>query len=143
MKIRLDETMYRKAQRIADSRMIPFARWASFEALSKYDSTDKPSTPIGKVTRANSVSVAIHLLNAGNYTINKHRVRECIAMAIEREEKTVWPYRYDRSSLEAVIQLETFLGRTCSYENAQAYIDKRIEERKEEIRVSEMKESKK
>lgn len=135
--------MYRKCQRIADAKMIPFARWASFETLSRYDSTDKPSTPVGKVTRSKSVSVAISLLQVGSNTISKHRVRECLAMAIEREEKTVWPYRYDRSSLEAVIQLETFLGRTCSFESAQEYIDRRIEERKEEIRVASLNEGKK
>ena len=138
MKIRLDRTMYTKAQRIADARKETFTRW-SFCVISLYANTaEKPKHELEKLTRSNSVSVAILLPTGLEWTAT--RIRECIALAIEDQNKLdrFWPHRYDRSSLEAVIQLETMLGRSCDYQKAEAYIDRRIEERKEEIRVAEI-----
>jgi|GEM_PF-5275574 len=131
MKIRLDKKMYGQAQRLADSKGMTFSRWV-VRMMNDDDPSAKYDLP--KLTRDNSVSV---FFNDGKLPVNPEWVRIVIARAVAKDNKTSWPYRYDRSSLEAVIQLETILGRSCSYENAQAYIDRRIEERKEEIRVSE------
>jgi hypothetical protein len=108
-------------------------------AIATWGNTgDKPVEPPKEVTRDNSVVAAYKYYST---VFSPRTIRACIQLEIEERNKreAQWPYRYDRSSLEAVIQLETFLGRTCGYENAQAYIDRRIEERKEEIRVSNLK----
>lgn len=129
--------MYTQAQRCADAKGMSFSRWV-VRMMQDNDPSIKYDLP--KLTRDNSVSV---FFNDGKLPVTPKWVRIVIARAVAKENKTVWPYRYDRTSLEAVIQLETFLGRTCSYESAQAYIDRWIEERKEEIRVSNLKEIKK
>ena len=137
MKIRLDRTMYTRAQRIADAQKKTFSRWA-FAVVGRYgNTTEKPMHELEKLTRSNSVSAAI--LTPKGLELTATRIRECIALAIEYQNKLdrFWPHRYDRSSLEAVIQLEALLGRSCDYHKAEAYIDKRIEDRKEEIRVAE------
>lgn len=143
MKIRLDRTMYTRAQRIVDAQKKTFSRWA-FAVVGCYGhTTEKPKLGLEKLTRSNSVSAAI--LTPKGLELTATRIRECIALAIEYQNKLdhFWPHRYDRSSLEAVIQLEALLGRSCDYQKAEAYIDKRIEDRKEEIRVANLKEHKK
>jgi len=137
MKIRLDRTMYTRAQRTADAQKKTFSRWA-FAIVGRYgNTTEKPMHELEKLTRSNSVSAAI--LTPKGLELTATRIRECIALALEYQNKLdrFWPHRYDRSSLEAVIQLEALLGRSCDYQKAEAYIDKRIEQRKEEIRVAE------
>lgn len=133
MKIRIDRKMYSKAQRIADSQNMTFIRWQFATSIAYGRTGDIPKIPLEKVPRKNSVSVAVSIPKG--WTITPKRIAECIALAIEDQNNrdNAWPFRYDRSSLDAVVQLETFLGRSCDYNQAQEYIDKRLAERKAEI----------
>jgi len=143
MKIRLDRKMYAQAQRCADAQYMTFSRWVKRAIIHNYENTSKIGEIVFSVNRDDSISAFILLPNMDETCFEANKIRECIAIQIERETPKDWPWRYDRSSLEAVIQLETILGRTCDYHRAQDYIDNRIAQRREEIRVSEMKERKK
>jgi hypothetical protein len=134
MKIRMDRKMYAEAQRMADTEDIPFTTFVG-RAVTFYHRSDmSPNEKLNPLTRENSVSVCIPLL-----ITTPKRIRQCISIAIEKRRavESDWPWRYDRSSLDAVVQLETFLGRSCNYHDAEAYIDRRIAERKAEIAAEE------
>jgi Zn-finger nucleic acid-binding protein len=133
MKIRMDRKTYAAAQRIADAKNMTFLHWA-FMAIKRYrDSADKPIRLLEPLTRENSTSVAVSVPDGS--TVTPKRIRECIAIELDIQNNydNVWPYRYDRSSLDAVVQLETFLGKSCDYEQAEQYIDRRLSERKAEL----------
>lgn len=138
MKIRMDRKMYAQAQRIADSKNETFSRWA-FSAIARYMSTvDKPQGKYDELTRKNSVSVAVKVPVREN--VSPARIRECIALTIEDHDnvESGWPFKYDRSTLDAVIQVELMLNSKCvSYCDAQVIMDKRIAERKAEIAAEE------
>jgi hypothetical protein len=145
MKIRLDRTMYTRAQRIADAKGDTFAVWSGRQVCCYcFDPRFQPKKPLDKLTRSNSVSVAVHVHADTNVTAQ--RVRECIALGIEEQDRkdADWPYRHDRSTLEALQTVESMLNkRTLSLSEADQIMDKLVAQRKEEIRVSEMKEHKK
>jgi hypothetical protein len=133
MKIRMDKKTYAAAQRIADAKNMTFSHWV-FRVIKRYRETaDKPTRLLEPLTRENSVSVAVSVPD--DYTVTPKRIRECIAIELDIQNNydNGWPYRYDRSSIEAVIQLETFLGKSCDYQQAEQYIDRRIAERKSEL----------
>lgn len=138
MKIRLDRTMYAKAQRIADAQHVPVSTWV-FRAECQYAFTDRqPSQPLCKLSRANSISVTVK--SHEDSRVTAQRIRECIALAIEEQDKKDigWPWRYDRSTLDAAIQVEALLERrVIGYKEAQAICDRRVAQRKEELRVAE------
>jgi hypothetical protein len=140
MKIRLDRTMYAKAQRIADAHNETFASFAS-RAVRSYAFPGETKTPrICKLTRKNSISAAIHSHPHPYDDVTPERIRQCIALAIEEQDKQDigWPWRYDRSTLDAAIQISALLERrVIGYEEAQAFCDRRVAQRKEELRVAE------
>jgi hypothetical protein len=137
--------MYARAQRIADAIGDTLAVWSGRQVCCYcFDPRFQPKQPLEKLTRANSVSVAVHVHADTNVTAQ--RVRECIALGIEEQDRkdADWPYHHDRSTLEALQTVESMLNkRTISLSEADQIMDKLVAQRKEEIRVSEMKEHKK
>ena len=135
MKIRMDRTMYAVGKRIADAHGDTFARWAyRAECCFAFVTDLKPKKALCKLTRQNSISVAIHQHESTNVTPT--RIRECIQLAIEQEDErnAEWKYRYDKGTMDAQITVELMVGkRTISYEEAEVIIDRRIAERKAEI----------
>lgn len=133
MKIRIDRKMYAEAQRIADAMDKTFSNFVACAVFNYHDKPYMPEQELKPLTRSNSVSASVQLLHL--FSVKPQRIRECIAIAIEKQRaiESTWPWRYDRSSLDAVVQLETFLGRSCNYHTAQEYIDRRVAERKAEI----------
>lgn len=138
MKIRLDRSMYARAQRIADASNDRFAVWSGRAVCCYCFIKDQPRQPLAKLTRSNSVSVAVNV--HADTRVTAQRVRECIALAIEEQDRrdAGWPWRYDRDILDAAIQIEAFLEkRVIGYKEAQAICDRRVAQRKEELRVAE------
>ena len=134
MKIRMDRTMYAVGKRIADAHGDTFARWAYRAECSFAFPMARPKKPLCKLTRANSISVAIN--THPDYDTTPTRIRECIQLAIEQEDErnAEWKYRYDKGTMDAQITVELMVGkRTISYEEAEVIIDRRIAERKAEI----------
>jgi hypothetical protein len=138
MKIRITTQMYTRAQRIADAKGITFSSWA-FNAICSYGRKgDKPKTSLlvvcEQLTRRNSVSVAISV--PMTVTVTPARIRECIALCIEDQDNIdrAWPFKYDRATLDAMIQVERMLNsKSVCYADAVVLVDKRIAERKAEI----------
>lgn len=145
MKIRMATSMYARAQRIADAIGDTFAVWSGRQVCCYcFDPRYQPKQPLEKLTRTNSVSVAVHVHADTNVTAQ--RVRECIALGIEEQDRkdADWPYHHDRSTLEALQTVESMLNkRTISYQEADQIMDKLVAQRKEEIRVANLNEHKK
>jgi hypothetical protein len=135
MKIRIDLTTYKAAQRIADADGLTFSRWA-IASVRRWLYSDARPTTTPPLTRTNSVSTAINIERAmlGD-DISPLRIRECITLAVQFENEKPWCFRYDRGTLEACITTEQFFGRSCSYHGAQAIMDKRLKDRIEEIKA--------
>jgi hypothetical protein len=137
----MDRTMYFTAKRIADAHGDTFARWAyRAECCFAFVTDLKPKKPLCKLTRQNSISVAIH--QHATTEVSPTRIRECIQLAIEQEDErnAQWKYKYDKGTMDAAITVELMLEkRTISYEEAELIIDKRIAERKAVIAKEEAK----
>jgi len=135
MKIRMDRTMYAVANRIADAHGDTFARWAyRAECCFAFVTDLKPKKALCKLTRLNSISVAIN--QHADTNVTPTRIRECIQIAIEQEDErnAEWKFKYDKGTMGAAITVELMVGkRTISYEEAERIIDRRIAERKAEI----------
>lgn len=137
MKIRLDRKTYCAAQRIADAEGMTFNRWATGAIRMWMNNDSRPET-MPPVTRTDSVSVAIDMVG-----LDPLRMRQCITLAVQHENNKPWPWRYDRATLQAMQQVQMFFKKTCSYAQAQDLLDKRIEERKQELCVEKQRNRKK
>jgi len=129
MKIRMDRQTYTAAQRIADAEGLTFNRWA-IGAIRMWMNNDARPDTMPPVTRTDSVSVAIGIVG-----VDPLRMRQCITLAVQHEQAKPWPWRYDRSTLKAVQQVKMYFKESCSFAQAQDFLDKRLAERTAELRV--------
>jgi hypothetical protein len=133
MKIRLHRQTYIAAQRIADAEGQTFSAWAT-AAIRRWIATEAKPIEQKAITRQESVSVAIGC-NLPPDSAPANRLRECIEIAVEYEQAKPWPWRYDRATLQAVQQVKMYFKESCSFSQAQDFLDKRLAERTAELRV--------
>lgn len=132
MKVRINTTVYNEAKRVArDQGFATFARFAKQAVDDWMACGEVPLEVSGSLTKSESVPISVDAqCSAGD-------VRSAIERAI-RIYRQSWTYRYPRRMLENAIFIEEYLtGNSMTFEEAQVYLDKMIEDRKKRIEKGE------
>lgn len=133
MKVRINTMVYRDAKRVArDMGFATFARFAK-QAVDDWKACGEVPLEVGgSLTKCESVPINVDAsgCSAGD-------VRSAIERAI-RIYRQSWKYRYPQRMLDNAIFIEEYLtGKRMTFDEAQVYVDKMIEDRKKRIEKGE------
>jgi len=130
MKVRMTKGEYAAGMRAAKGAGMTFAKWADMMTLRHLKrKVEGEMMEAGKLSRENSVSVYV-----GCKGISPQVVRRAVAEAVAVDGSMIdWDYHWRKDTLDAVIYVQAAEGVSMDYKQAQAFMDKRLEERKREL----------
>jgi hypothetical protein len=130
MKVRMTKAEKAAGVRKAKSSGMTFSKWVDVMTLRHLKrKVEGEVMEAGKLSRENSVSVYV-----GCKGVSPAIVRRAVAEAIAVDDSMLdWGYHWQKDTLDAVIYVQGALGNVMDYKQAQAFMDGRLEERKQEL----------
>jgi hypothetical protein len=130
MKVRMTKAERAAGMMAAKTAGMTFAKWANMMTLRHLKrKVEGEVMEAGKLSRENSVSVYV-----GCKGVSPAIVRRAVAEAIAVDDSLLdWGYHWRKDTLDAVIYVQGALGNVMDYKQAQAFMDGRLEERKQEL----------
>ena len=130
MKVRMMRREYAAGVAAAKAAKMTFARWAA-NVTRRYLKQEAEGAVMasGELSRKESVSVYV-----GCKDVPGEIVRRAVAAAVVQQEDILWNYRWRKDVLDLVIYVRGFEGEKIGYDEAEKFMDERLEARKRELK---------